>query len=197
MCSTVLFQSRIKLDILEWDVYVLEHVHVVAYRERCQAGVELMSGPRIGGWSAVLCVGWYGRGIAGLVWGGVWAGASVKSQGLPPTDSSKNSLTASAVGTSNEPSTAFNIPRSFSESVCIGVISMGYCIYVHTLCWVHMCVYSTQWTCQRGAYPVSSANINPSHSFQSQLHRPISNCHPSPFHFFFFIMATWDFMISS
>lgn len=157
----------------------------------------LMFVPRIGGWSVVLCVGWYGRGIVGLVWGGVWAGASVKSQRLPPTDSNKDSVTASAVGTSNEPSTAFNIPRPFSASVCIWVISMGYCIYVCILCWVHMCVYSTQWTCQRGAYPMSSDNINPSHFFKSQLQRPISNCQPPPAPSFFSTQATWDFMISS
>lgn len=41
-----------------------EHVRAVAYRERCQA----MSGPRIGRWSVVLCVGCYGRwGLGGLV----------------------------------------------------------------------------------------------------------------------------------
>lgn len=146
--------------------------------------------------------------MCGMVWGmegglwvlyeaGVWAGASVKSQGLPPTDSSKNSVTASAVGTSNEPSTAFNIPRPFMASVCIWVISMGYCIYV-LMMWLYMCGYSTQWTCQTAAYPMSSANINPK-SFRQilaaeanfQLSAPL---HPPPF---FFTQATWDFMISS
>lgn len=53
----------------------------------------------------------------GLVLGGVGIGASGKSQGLPPRDSSKISVTASAVGTSNEPSTAFSIPRLFNRSV--------------------------------------------------------------------------------
>lgn len=50
-------------------MYVLEHVHVyiVAYREKCWVGQELMSGPRIGKWSVELCVKWYGRGAVGLV----------------------------------------------------------------------------------------------------------------------------------
>lgn len=150
----------------------------------------------------VQCVGWYGRGIVGLVWGSVWAGASVKSQGLPPTDSGKNSVTASAVGTSNEPSTAFSIPRPFSASVCIRVISMGYCIYVCMLCWVHMCVYiSTQWTCRRGAYPISSANINLYlKSFlrisAAEANFQLSALSPPQF-FHFFTQATWNFMISS
>ncbi len=48
-------------------MYVQVHVHVVAYREKVPGGVVLMSWPGIGGRSVVLCVGWYGRGIVGLV----------------------------------------------------------------------------------------------------------------------------------
>lgn len=155
-----------------------------------------MSRPRIGRWTVVLCVGWCGRGLVGLVWGGVWAGASVKSQGLPPTDSSKNGVTVSAVGTSNEPSTAFSIPRLLSTSVCIGLLSVSYGIYVCTLCWMHMCVYSTQWTSRRAAYLMSSVNINLSHFYKSQLQKPIPTLGPPPLSFFF-IQATWDFVISS
>lgn len=44
-------------------------MHIVACRERCQARVAaLMLGPRIGGWSVVLCVGWYGRGDFGVLY---------------------------------------------------------------------------------------------------------------------------------
>lgn len=87
-----------------------------------------------------------------LVWGSTWAGASVKSQGLLPTDSSKTS----AVGTSNEPSTTFSIPNN-SQSYLNGLLYE----HISTVLYIHCaCVYGTLWTYLRWAYLMFSANTS-------------------------------------
>lgn len=95
-----------------------------------------MSGLRI--CTVGLCMGWCGGGGCGcsMRWCLSWCQREIT--GLPPTDSSKSSITASAVGTSNEPSTAFNIPRSLVANACSRDISMGYCIHMNVVVDVYM-----------------------------------------------------------